>query len=243
METEKDEYDFEEGEVDSSDFLANLENDQFVEPLTEKEQNKQMKAYEKHQKMMEKQERQREIQGERLRKQAIRMEKEKKKDEPKEALEDDGLFSENSTKILGKDRLILLKKINQFKTLFPKQLGKFKLKKNPTLEDLSIALEECNALIEVNSADEFVLSSIMESLKMMESFSANTIYDIRGMSIALQNTPQFNTLMKILFIKYSVFSNVPVEYQLMMVIFSTGYLCIQKNKGKQKIDAYLNEPL
>ena len=43
---------------------------------------------------------------------------------------------DDATPILGKDRRILTSKIQQYKNLFPEILGKFKLKKNPTVEDL-----------------------------------------------------------------------------------------------------------
>ena len=144
---------------------------------------------------------------------------------------------------MGRDRLILLKKINQYKSLFPTQLSKFKIKKNPTVEDLTIALEECASLVEINTADEFMLQSIMESLKMVEGYTENSIYDIRGMSVALSSSVQFKTLMKILFIKYQIFSNVPVEYQLCMVICTTGYVVMQKNRSKHTINQYLNETI
>ena len=48
---------------------------------------------------------------------------------------------DDATPILGKDRRILTSKIQQYKNLFPEILGKFKLKKNPTIEDLQEALD------------------------------------------------------------------------------------------------------
>ena len=46
---------------------------------------------------------------------------------------------DDATPILGKDRRILTSKIQQYKNLFPEILGKFKLKKNPTVGDLQEA--------------------------------------------------------------------------------------------------------
>lgn len=239
---ENDDYD----ENETCDFLANLESDKYLEPMTEKEQMKNQKQMDKLKKDFEKNEKKKEAQDEKRRKQQVRDEKEleKMKKTKKEPLDNDGeIYSDNATKILGRDRLIILKKINQYKSLFPNQLSKFKIKKNPSLEDLTVALEECASLVEVNTADEFMLQSIMESIKMVEGYSADTIYDIRGMSLALSSSHQFNILIKLMFVKYGMFSNVPVEYQLCMVIFSTGYLVIQKNKSKHQINAYLNETI
>ena len=104
-------------------------------------------------------------------------------------------------------------------------------------------MEKCKALIEINSVDVFVLDSILSCCKMMEGFTSETDYDISGLSTLLKSNPQFNSLSRQLFIKYHVFSSVPIEYQMMMCIISTSYLCIQKNKGKASINSYLNEQI
>ena len=78
---------------------------------------------------------------------------------------------------------------------------------------------------------------------MMEGFTQESDYDISGLSILLKSNPQFVSLSKQLFIKYNIFSNVPIEYQMMMCIVSTSYLCIQKNKGRASINSYLNEQI
>ena len=49
---------------------------------------------------------------------------------------DDDIFSGTPTELLGLDKRQLLSKINQYKALFPNQLKSFKIKKNPSVENL-----------------------------------------------------------------------------------------------------------
>ena len=155
----------------------------------------------------------------------------------------DSLFDDIPTELFGRDKILVMKQINQYKILFPKELSKFKLKKKATLEELKKSLEECRALIEINSVDVFVLDSILSCCKMIENYTVESDYDITGLSLLLKSNPQFVSLSKQLFIRYNIFSNVPIEYQMMMCIVSTSYLCMMKNKGKSSINSYLNEPL
>ena len=67
----------------------------------------------------------------------------KPKKEKKSQFEDDNsLFSERGTGILGQERRVLLSKIQQYKNLFPDELKKFKIKKNCSTHDLKLYLEE-----------------------------------------------------------------------------------------------------
>ena len=157
--------------------------------------------------------------------------------------EEGSLFDDIPTELFGRDKIIVIKQINQYKILFPKVLPKFKLKKKAALEELKKSLEECRALIEINSVDVFVLDSIKSCRKMVENFTVESDYDITGLSILLKSNPQFFSLSKQLFIRYNIFSNVPIEYQIMMCIVSTSYLCMMENNGKASINSYLNEPL
>ena len=157
--------------------------------------------------------------------------------------EEGSLFDDIPTELFGRDKIIVIKQINQYKILFPKVLPKFKLKKKAALEELKKSLEECRALIEINSVDVFVLESILSCCKMVENFTVESDYDITGLSILLKSNPQFVSLSKQLFIRYNIFSNVPIEYQIMMCIVSTSYLCMMENNGKASINSYLNEPL
>ena len=170
-------------------------------------------------------------------------EKNEKKDIHEQDTKSDqfSLFDENPTVLIGRDRLFLTKQINQYKILFPNELSKFKVKKNANLDELNQALEECRALIEINSVDNFIMDSILGSIKMIEGFTVDTSYDITSLSIMLKMNPEFQKLAKLLFIRYNIFNNVPIEYQMMMVITTSIYLCIQKNNHKSSMNSYLNE--
>ena len=138
----------------------------------------------------------------------------------------------------------MLTKIKQYKSLFPKELNKFKIKKDPSVLDLKDALSEIENLIEVNSVDGFILDSIFQCIKLIEGVSAITKnYNVSGMSDLLKTNPQFNNLCRQLFIKYGIFRSVPPEYQLILIVSTTAYICTNKNKRKGEIEDYLNQPI
>ena len=74
----------------------------------------------------------------------------------------DSIFSDEGTAILGKNKNILLKKVRQFKNLFPEELKKFKIKANPTEQELKNYLEEMEILVELNNVDDFLTDSIVQ---------------------------------------------------------------------------------
>ena len=49
------------------------------------------------------------------------------------------------------------------------------------------------------------------------------------------NNQQFNELMKILSIKYGVFSNTPPEIQMSIIVISTAYLTIMNNRKEKEL--------
>ena len=104
-----------------------------------------------------------------------------------------------ATPILGKNRRILTSKIQQYKNLFPEILGKFKLKKNPTIEDLQEALDEMDVMVNCSSVEDFLNDSILQCLKMIEGASSYTRYDVSGMSDLLRQNKQFHQLSKMLY--------------------------------------------
>ena len=128
--------------------------------------------------------------------------------------------------------------------MFQTELSKFRMKKNANVDELREALQEMEVLVETNSVDGFVLDSICQCIKLVEGVSSVTKnYNIQRMANLLKANMQFNNLCKQLFIKYGVFRSVPPEYQLMLIVSTTAYICSNKNKRKSEIDAYLNEPI
>ena len=157
------------------------------------------------------------------------------------------LFSDKPTELLGETRRQLLKKIQTYKHLFSDiiEIKRFKIKRKPTEEDLQNAINEIDAIINCNSVDSFITESIYSSIKVMEGVSKVYAknYDISGMSDMLKKNPQFNSILKQLFIKYNTFAQVPPETQAVFIIITTSYLCIQSNKQKSAINQLLDEPI
>ena len=243
-------------ESNNFEFLNNLHNDTFIEKivLTPKQQQKKEKEEDKSRIREEKRQiRENKLEETRQKKcekelnikmkEYEKSEKTEKKDihEQDTQIDQFSLFDEIPTVLIGRDRLFITKQINQYKVLFPNELSKFKVKKNANLDELNQALEECRALIEINSVDNFIMDSILGSIKMIEGFTVDTSYDITSLSIMLKMNPEFQKLAKLLFIRYNIFNNVPIEYQMMMVITTSIYLCIQKNNHKSSMNSYLNE--
>jgi hypothetical protein len=229
-------------DYDPDDFLSDLNNDNFVSQSeiekASKEQKKLQKEQEKEQQKINKERKQREKEMESL----------NKKKSISKKTEENELFSEKGSELYGKDKLQIIAKIQQYKLLFLeiKALQKLKIKKNPSLDELHIYLAECEALVETDSLETFLTDSILQTVKMVEYASVRTKYNISGLSNMLKANPQFNSLSKQLYLKYKVFSQVPPEYQMLMLVSTSTWICLQKNKkdtepSKSKIS--MNKPL
>lgn len=171
----------------------------------------------------------------------IRPQRTKVKREKKSQFEDDNsLFSERGTEILGQERRVLLSKIQQYKNLFPDELKKFKIKKNCSTQDLKLYLEEMEVIVNTDSVEQFLTDSIIQCIKLTEGVSSYTKYDISGCADMLKGNKQFHTLCKQLYIKYKVFSNIPPEYSIVILVATTAYICKSKNTRKKDLEIYLN---
>ena len=151
------------------------------------------------------------------------------------------IFSKKLTVLMGADRLVLLAKIKQYKILFPDEVKKFRVKKNPSVDDLTNAIAEMDAIIDTNSIDNFITDGFLQSLKVCEGLTQNSRYNVSGLSDILKNNKQFHTLTKQLYLKYKIFSNIPHESQLCFLVFTTAYIMTQKNNPKSHLSQYLNE--
>jgi hypothetical protein len=165
----------------------------------------------------------------------------KSKKEKKPQFEDDNsLFSEKGTEILGQERRVLLSKIQQYKNLFPEELKKFKIKKNCSTQDLHLYLSEMEVIVNTDSVEQFLTDSIIQCIKLTEGVSSYTKYDISGCADMLKGNKQFHTLCKQLYIKYKVFSNIPPEYSIVILVATTAYICKNKNTRKKELEIFLN---
>ena len=142
-----------------------------------------------------------------------------------------------------KDKILLQHKIKQYKILFPDELKNYKVKPNSSVVKLKEHLEEIEVLINLSSVDTFIMDSIFYCIKVVEGVSARTKnYNIQGLADILKDNEQFMKLCKQLYLKYNTFENVPPEYQLIMIVSTSAYICMQKNKHKADINDLLNQP-
>ena len=230
-------------ESSNNDFLADLHKDNYNKSIEEKEQEEtNKKEFIKLEKEREKEQKQREKENEKL----IKELEKKNKTIKKKVIDNDNesIYSDEGTPVLGKNRNILLKKIKQYKNLFPEELKKFKIKPNPSEKELQEYLSEMEVLVELNSVDDFLTDSIIQSVKVIENTTAHTEnYNITGLSEILKANPQFHSLCKQLYIKYNTFSSVPPEYQLVFIVATSAYVVRNKNKEKNKIELYINQKI
>ena len=218
---EPEELDDEEDEVDDGNFLQELNNENFTTPETSKEESNETAL---------------------IMKEMFKPPKKGKK-QPQLIRDDDSLFGDDATPILGKDKRILIAKLHQYKNLFPNELKKFKIKTNSSPDQLKACLDEMEAIVETSSIDQFLTDSILQCIKLIETGTSRTKYNISGTAEMLKSNPQFHNLIKQLYVKYNVFSKVPPEFQLVLLVGTTALLCKTKNDKKLELESFLNEPI
>ena len=227
-----------------TEFFADLTNGSFNTAAEEVEMEKTRKMETKEEKEMAKQAAA--MERERLKFQA-KQEREAAKLNKKANIigkEESEIFSNEGSEILGKDRRMLLNKVQQYKELFKADLKGFKVKKSATVEELKAYIDEMENIVNTSNVDEFLLDGILASIKMVEGVSAMTkTYNVSGLSDMLKANPHFHSLAKQLFLKYGVFSATPPEYQMLFLVATTAYICRSKNLKKDEMMAYLNEPI
>ena len=147
--------------------------------------------------------------------------------------DDDNLFDDIGTVCLGREKREMIAKINQYKNLFPEELKKFKCKKGANIDELKIYLEEMETIVDCSSIENFLTDSIVQCIQLVEGVSSySSKYNIQGCADLLKSNKQFHSLTKQLNIKYKVFSAIPVEFQMLMLIATTAYICKSKNQNK-----------
>ena len=210
-------------DISNDPFLDDLNNENFQEPPSEKEQKLQEKEYKEQAKIHKKNQ---------LKEQKVNS-----------IFETSDLFDETGTEIIGRDRRVIINKLNQYRSLFPKELSKFKVKKGASIDELQAYLQEMSTIVECSSYDNFLSDSIIQTVKLIEGATQPTRYDISGCADMLKANPQFNNLLKQLYVKYNVFSKIPPEIQMVLLVSTTAYICINKNKNKASLTNYLNTPM
>ena len=228
-------------EEEQEEFLASLGANKYKKPLPRQEQKQNQKVIEMRQ--MEKQQALQARISARVAKEEVKKPAATPKRESitSNTNEDSDLFGSNPTPILGKDKHFLLKKLQQYKSLFPQELKSFKIKKNPSIDDLEKAVAECDIIVQVSSLDNFLNDAILQTIKSIEGITFHSRYDISGLADLLKANKQFHHLARQLCVKYSVFSAVPIEYQMILLVSTTAWIVRSKNINKSGINSMLNE--
>ena len=160
-----------------------------------------------------------------------------KRDEDEFSSKSDDIFSnKNKTPLLGKNKRELIARVKQYKLLFKEELRSFRIKKNPSEEELEKYLEEIDSILSTSKLDTFVTDTVFYIMQVIENMSMRfKDYDLSGLTDSLKNNKEFLDLMRLLSVKYHVFSNVPPEIQISIIVISTSYLVIMNNRNQKKM--------
>jgi hypothetical protein len=140
--------------------------------------------------------------------------------------------------VVGKEHRALMARIRQYKQLFSKELKTFKIKKNPSTQELQQYLDEIQGILETQTQDTFQQEAIFHVLGLMEGVSTRfPQYNLTGLTALLKGNTEFNNLVRILAIKYgNTFSSVPPEYQFVLVLASSCYIVINQNRMNSRLE-------
>ena len=209
---------------ENDDYLADFGNDKFEKEVT-KDELAEVK-------------RETSILREKQKLDALKNKESKKfKKDIKEVKEDDDdIFSKEGSELLGSEKRIFLKKIQQYKFLFKNELKGFKIKKNATNDELKAYITECEAIVSLDGTEQFVLDGLYQAIAVVEGVTTLTQdWDISGLSQMLKSNLQFQQLAKLLFVKYNTFSKVAPEYQATFIVLTTAYICKMGNSQRKRI--------
>jgi hypothetical protein len=234
---EEEEYIPESFEVDDN-FLQELNASNYQRDQ-EEEENREANL--KQQKELEKERVKAQKEQEKYLKQ---LEKDRVRNNKAKVNSDSDLYSDEGTEIRGKDKLILLHKIKQYKTLFPDELKTFKIKPNASITELKQYIDDIDVIVSTSDVDQFLTDSILQCIKLIEIPTSRTKnYNITGLADLLKANKQFHQLCKKLYLKYGCFEAVPPEAQLVILVATTAWVCKNKNSNKDSLEAYLNQPV
>ena len=218
---------------ENDDYLADFGNDKFEKEVT-KDELAEIK-------------RETSILREKQKLDALKNKESKKfKKDIKEVKEDDDdIFSKDGSLLLGSEKRFLLAKVLQYKSIFKKELCKFKIKKTASCEEMKKYIEEMEIIVSIDSTEAFVMDGIYSALQMVEGVSSNTqLYDISGLSNILRSNLQFQSVCKQLYVKYGTFARCPPEGQLVFIVATSAYICRSVNlKRKQHERQHMGQPV
>ena len=124
---------------------------------------------------------------------------------------------------------------------------KLKLEKEQLKLDIERSKEEerkqMDAIVSTDTVEGFCTDAILGVIGLAENVSTRSRFNITGTAEMLKQQPKFHQLCKQLYIKHKVFSNVPPEMQLIMMIGLTASVASQNNAKRDKVSSFLNQPV
>ena len=161
--TAEDNIDNDSVEIEADDFLDALTNDKYVnkKTLEEEKKQKELEAKEKDKQKKESLKQMKEFEKARVAEEKARIAAEKQN---KKSIKDDlvsvgsnDIYSSNHSIIIGKEKRILMNKVQSYKELFKEELKGFKIKKNCSTEELKDYIAEMDCIIETGTVETFYL--------------------------------------------------------------------------------------
>ena len=207
---------------DDNNFLSELNNSNFkIEEEEDKNKENNLK-----------------LERERIKQQTILMRQAEKEGIKQEKINqqkinnDSELYSNDAIEPQGKEKILLLHKIKQYKNLFGEELKSFKIKANCSIGELKAYIDDMDIIISTSNVDSFIADSILQSIKLLEIPTTRLKnFNLSGLSDLLKSNKEFHNLTKQLYLKYNVFQKVPPEYQLLILVSTASYICMNKNKS------------
>ena len=221
--------------MDKSDFLEDMANDKYID---QKEIDERQDNEDKIQDKIDK--KQNKIDNKISEAQKLELKQQKLQ----EKIEEKQIEIENeSTEKVSKTKRQLSTKINKYKKLFKNELSDYKIKKGSTEAELKEHIINIQDLLDSSEIDTYINDSIYATLKMIEPYTTNSRYDIRGLSDMLKLNQNFDMMVKKLMLKYNCFNSTPIEYQMIIIINTSVYITIQNNNSRPALNEYLNQKI
>jgi len=157
-------------EIDDN-FLSELNSSNYQKEV-EEEANKEINL--KQQKEAEKERAKQLKEQEKYMKEAEKERAKQEKVNKAKINNDSELYSENATEPQGKEKLMLLHKVKQYKNLFSDELKSYKIKPNCSINELKAYLDDMDTIINTSNVDQFITDSILQCIKLLEIPTSKT---------------------------------------------------------------------
>ena len=127
--------------------------------------------------------------------------------------------------------------------MYKNELSDYKINKRCTESELEEHIKNIEGILDTIEIDTFINDSIFHSISLLENFTINTKYNIKGLSSMLKLNNQFMNLTNRLMLNYDFFKSTPSEYQMVMCITTSIYLTIQKDQCRPALNEFMNQKI